>query len=44
MTDAAWKKWITIRNRWDPKQLIGGFREKTEMNVLNRETTIKNGI
>jgi hypothetical protein len=44
MTDEAWKKWTGIREKWDPKRLIGGFREKSEMNILNKETSLKNGI
>jgi hypothetical protein len=28
---------VGIREKWDPKGRIGGFREKTEMNVLNLE-------
>jgi hypothetical protein len=34
MTDEAWEKWVGIRDKWDPERRIGGFREKTKMNVL----------
>jgi len=44
MTDNAWKKWTAIREKWDPKRIIGGFREKTQMNVLTKETPIKSGV
>jgi hypothetical protein len=36
MSDRAWEKWVAIRGRWDPHRLIGGFREKGEMNVLKK--------
>ena len=35
MSDVAWKRFVEIRRKWDPKWLIGGFREKgQEMNKL----------
>jgi hypothetical protein len=43
MTDEAWKKWVGIREKWDPLRLIGGFREKSEMNVLNGSRQTTNG-
>ena len=33
-----------IREKWDPDRRIGGFREKTEMNVLDKSSTLKNGV
>jgi hypothetical protein len=44
MSDKAFKKWVGIREKWDPKRRIGGFREKTEMNVLKRSQHSQNGI
>lgn len=46
MSDSAWKKWTAIREKWDPKRHIGGFREKDAiMNVLNRQPrhVVQNG-
>jgi hypothetical protein len=34
MSDEAYKKFVAIREKWDPQRRIGGFREKGEMNVL----------
>jgi hypothetical protein len=28
MSDVAWKRFVEIRKKWDPKGLIGSFREK----------------
>jgi len=44
MTDKAWTKWTGIRDKWDPHRRIGGFREKTEMNVLNKFQGVENGM
>jgi len=37
MSDTAWMRWTSIREKWDPKRRIGGFREKdAKMNVLKK--------
>jgi hypothetical protein len=41
MTDKAWEKWAAIREKWDPHRRIGGFREKSEMNVLHKNFSQK---
>ena len=42
MSDVAWKKFVGIRKKWDPKGLIGGYREGgQEMNKLNLSRSSK---
>jgi hypothetical protein len=43
MMDKAWKKWVGIREKWDPQRRIGSFREKEPMNILKKTTTV-NGL
>jgi hypothetical protein len=43
MTDKAWKKWVAIREKYDPQRRIGGYHEKTEMNVLTPSSKAING-
>jgi len=42
MTDNTYAKWVAIRDKWDPHRRIGGFREKSQMNVLNK--SYENGV
>jgi len=42
MSDRAWERWIAIREKWDPKRRVGGFREKNaRMNVLKTQPRLR---
>ena len=44
ISNQTWKKWGGISEKRNPHGRIGGFRETTQMNVLNRSKGIKNGV